>query len=100
MHTHELTPHSGSQEGHPSKRQKIRDSRDPVELFLTLTDADRRKAVDLINDIRSTDVVDHDDLEQLNELQRMLMLNVKAEIQAVDDFGNIASWLDERLCSL
>ncbi|KAK0754401.1 Spo11/DNA topoisomerase VI subunit A [Schizothecium vesticola] len=92
--------HDGSQERHPSKRQKIRDSRDPVEFFLPLTDADRKKAVDLMNDIRSTDVVDGDNLEQLNELQRMLMLNVKAEIQAVDDFGNIASWLDERLCAL
>lgn len=51
-----------------------------------------------MNDICSADVVVHgDNLEQLGELQRMMMLNVKAEIQAVDDFGNIARWLNERL---
>ena len=27
----------------------------------------------------------------------MLMLNVKAEIQAVDHFGDVASWLDNEL---
>lgn len=66
---------------------------------MSLTEADRKTAVDLMNDICSADVVQGDNLEQLNELQRMMMLNVKAEIQAVDDFGNIASWLDERLPS-
>jgi meiotic recombination protein SPO11 len=35
--------------------------------------------------------------EQFGELQRMLMLNLKAEIQAVDDFGDITDWLDEAL---
>lgn len=100
MRTYRLTPHSGSQVDHQSKRQKIRDSRDPVESFLPLTEPDRKTAVDLMNDICSADVVVHgDNLEQLGELQRMMMLNVKAEIQAVDDFGNIARWLDERLPS-
>ncbi|KAK1835739.1 meiotic recombination protein rec12 [Podospora conica] len=92
--------HDGSQEEHRSKRQKIRDSRDPVDTFLPLTEADRKKAVDLMGDICSVDVVDGDNLEQLNELQRMLMLNVKAEIQAVDNFGSMATWLNERLCSM
>lgn len=36
-------------------------------------------------------------MEQLGELQRMLMLNIKAEIQAVDNFGDMTNWLDERL---
>lgn len=97
--THGLTPYPGLQVERQSKRQKIRDSRDPVESFLPLTEADRKTAVDLMNDICSADVVHGDSLEQLGELQRMMMLNVKAEIQAVDDFGNIASWLDERLPS-
>jgi len=33
----------------------------------------------------------------MNELQRMLMLNIKAEMQAVDNYGNIADWLDAKL---
>jgi meiotic recombination protein SPO11 len=37
-------------------------------------------------------------MEQRNELQLMLMLNVKAEIQAVDNHGDISDWLDRRLC--
>ncbi len=35
--------------------------------------------------------------DQMRELQRMLMLNIKAEIQAVDNYGDIADWLDKRL---
>lgn len=35
--------------------------------------------------------------KQMGELQRMLMLNIKAEIQAVDNYGNVADWLDEKL---
>jgi meiotic recombination protein SPO11 len=27
----------------------------------------------------------------------MLMLNIKAEMQAVDNYGNIADWLDAKL---
>lgn len=37
--------------------------------------------------------------DQLAELQKMLMLNIKAEIQAVDSFGDITGWLDQKLCS-
>jgi meiotic recombination protein SPO11 len=33
----------------------------------------------------------------MRELQRMLMLNIKAEIQAVDNYGDIADWLDRKL---
>ena len=90
----------GSQEDHTSKRQKIRDSRHTMESFLPLTEGDRKKAVEVMSDICSIDIVDGDSLEQVRELQRMLMLNVKAEIQAVDDFGNISRWLDERLCQV
>ncbi len=35
--------------------------------------------------------------DQMRELQRMLMLNIKAEMQAVDNYGDIAEWLDRRL---
>ena len=38
-----------------------------------------------------------DGAEQMRELQRMLMLNIKAEIQAVDNYGDISDWLDGKL---
>ena len=37
------------------------------------------------------------EMEQMLELQRMMMLNVKAEIQSVDNYGDITDWLDEKL---
>ncbi len=38
-----------------------------------------------------------DESDVMLQLQRMLMLNVKAEMQAVDNHGNIADWLDRKL---
>lgn len=35
----------------------------------------------------------------LRELQVMLLLGVKAEIQALDNLGNLPDWLDEKLSS-
>ena len=43
------------------------------------------------------DNLDADSREHLGELQTMLTLNVKAEIQAVDNFGDMTEWLDDRL---
>jgi meiotic recombination protein SPO11 len=63
-----------------------------------LTCGDRKKAVDLIKEIHGTEQDDLAGVEQIQELQRMLMLNIKAEIQAVDNFGDITDWLDDRLC--
>ena len=56
--------------------------------------------MDLMKDICSHegDGVNADNVEQFLELQRMMMLNIKAEIQAVDNFGNVTAWLDEALC--
>jgi len=53
--------------------------------------------VNVIKDIGSMDNLDADSREHLGELQTMLMLNVKAEIQAVDNFGDMTEWLDDRL---
>jgi meiotic recombination protein SPO11 len=39
-----------------------------------------------------------EEMAQVRELQIMLMLNIKAEIQVVDNLGDITQWLDERLC--
>jgi meiotic recombination protein SPO11 len=36
-------------------------------------------------------------MDEIQELQVMLMLNLKAEIQAVDNLGDMTEWLDRRL---
>ncbi|EEY21527.1 meiosis-specific topoisomerase Spo11 [Verticillium alfalfae VaMs.102] len=47
------------------------------------------------------DDADVDDLEYRRELQIMLVLGVKGEIQAVDDVGDLTRWLDRSLlCAL
>lgn len=43
------------------------------------------------------DELDHEDMEQLREIQVMLMLNVKAEIQAIDNMGDLSDWLDDKI---
>ncbi|KIH87130.1 hypothetical protein SPBR_04867 [Sporothrix brasiliensis 5110] len=66
---------------------------------LPLTDTDRRTAVCLLKDMIYGAKADSDaaSLEQYREVQVMLMLNIKAEIQAADDYGDLATWLDEKL---
>ena len=89
-----------SQSSRSSKRPRLHDPRNPSESVSPLTCGDRKKAVDLMKGICSQkgDGVNVDSVEQLHELQRMMMLNIKAEIQAVDSFGNVTAWLDEALC--
>ena len=62
-----------------------------------LTFNDRKKAVSVLKEICDAEDIEEDENIQILELQRMLMLNFKAEIQALDDFGDIARWLDEKL---
>lgn len=38
-----------------------------------------------------------EEADQVRELQRMLLLNIKVEIQAMDSYGDIAHWLDRKL---
>ncbi|ERS95181.1 hypothetical protein HMPREF1624_08392 [Sporothrix schenckii ATCC 58251] len=66
---------------------------------LPLTDTDRRTAVCLLKDMVYGTTADSDaaSLKQYREVQVMLMLNIKAEIQAADDYGDLATWLDEKL---
>lgn len=72
----------------------------PIEdTRLFLTPADRKKARDTIEDLHLGDQHDPERMESVRELQVMLMLNLKAEIQAVDRLGDMTDWLDERLAS-
>ncbi|KAK0720130.1 Spo11/DNA topoisomerase VI subunit A [Lasiosphaeris hirsuta] len=86
--------------GRPAKRRRVENTRDPSDSILLLTQGDRKKALDLMNDICARDEIDLEARDLLQELQRMLMMDTKAEIQAVDDFGNITDWLDEKLGEL
>ncbi|KAH8901852.1 DNA topoisomerase IV, alpha subunit [Coniochaeta sp. PMI_546] len=71
----------------------------PLEALSQLTPRDRRMATGMLQGIRQEPgVSDADEMDQVRELQMMLMLNIKAEIQAVDNLGDITHWLDERLC--
>ncbi|KAK3996629.1 meiotic recombination protein rec12 [Cladorrhinum sp. PSN332] len=90
--------YDGSQTERPPKRLRIRRVRDPSESAAPLTQADRKKAVDVLKEICSAETIGREAVAQMQELQRMLTLNIKAEIQAVDNYGDLADWLDERLC--
>ncbi len=62
-----------------------------------LTQRDRKKAVDVMREISSVENNGRDGADQMRQLQRMLMLNIKAEMQMVDNYGDITDWLDKRL---
>lgn len=70
----------------------------PEESLMPLTIRDRKVAVSLLSRIHDNEGgIDSDDLEETQELQIMLMLNLKAEIQAVDNLGDMSDWLDSKL---
>jgi meiotic recombination protein SPO11 len=60
-----------------------------------LTPRDRKSAAEGL--VRLSAVDGPAALEIRRELQIMLMLNYKAEIQAVDCLGDMTDWLDEYL---
>lgn len=64
-----------------------------------MTNRDRKMAVRLLSSISDRKDRDAEETKQIKELQIMLMIGVKAEIQAVDNRGDITDWLDERLSS-
>ncbi|WQF79407.1 Putative spo11/DNA topoisomerase VI subunit A, spo11/DNA topoisomerase VI, subunit A [Colletotrichum destructivum] len=61
----------------------------------SITRKDRKSAARLISEI-DEDGTDYD-IDCRRELQVMLFLGVKAEIQAVDDAGDTSSWLDSHM---
>ncbi|OTB01709.1 hypothetical protein M426DRAFT_265630 [Hypoxylon sp. CI-4A] len=71
-------------------------SADPLEVSSHLSALDRQKAMKLLEKLKEQeDSTENDEL--VHEIQLMLMLNLKAEIQAVDDAGDLTRWLDENL---
>ena len=98
---HRLSPANLSQARHcPISTPPSTSSASSVEVLSSLTVLDRRKAVNLLSRLaKESDGEDlhMDEDEMIRGLQIMLMLNLKAEIQAVDDAGDLTSWLDEKL---
>lgn len=62
-----------------------------------LTQRDRKLAVKLLGDLTNENSHDADAAEACIELQKMLMTNVKAEIQALNDDGDVARYLERKL---
>ncbi|KAH6652542.1 Spo11/DNA topoisomerase VI subunit A [Truncatella angustata] len=58
---------------------------------------DRYKAVNLLATLNNEEDLGAEELDLICELQLMLMLNVKFEIQAIGEEGRMIKWLDERL---
>ena len=68
------------------------------EPLLKLTTRDRKMAISMLHGLCAKgDDADEEEMNQVRELQMMLMLNIKAEIQVVDNHGDITHWLDEKL---
>ena len=65
---------------------------------MPLTTNDRKTAQRILGAMTAgDDELDHEETEQLREIQVMLLLNVKAEIQAIDNMGDLSDWLDEKI---
>jgi meiotic recombination protein SPO11 len=69
------------------------------DLILPLTTRDRKCAIDILNTVASDEAHQTDEMETRRQIQVMLMMNYKGEIQAVDDLGDLTDWLDHHLCS-
>ncbi|KAI0849174.1 DNA topoisomerase IV, alpha subunit [Daldinia vernicosa] len=93
----DFTPQSSQDSSSPTSPPSISVFTIPVEVTTHLSTSDRRKAVGLLRRLDSHPVESAHELSLAHELQLMLMLNIKAEIQAVDDSGDMTSWLDEKL---
>lgn len=76
--------------------------RTALESLIQLTPSDRKTAQRIFQTIVGVGEafeleLDQEEAEQMREIQVMLMLNMKAEIQAIDNRGDLSSWLDEKM---
>ncbi|KAL6897622.1 Spo11/DNA topoisomerase VI subunit A [Trichoderma evansii] len=91
-------PNSQSSEESSSSKTSISSTecREPVSFLST---RDRKVAVGILEKL--LDVIDDVEvIEVQRELQVMLMMGIKAEIQWLDEAGNLADWLDFKLGQL
>lgn len=85
-----------------SSNTHSRAQRTALDSLIQLTPSDRKTAQRVIKAIVGDEEeekldFDQEELEQLRQLQVILMLNMKAEIQAIDNMGDLSSWLDEKM---
>lgn len=92
-----MTNSQSSEESNSSKTSiSSTECRDPVSFLST---RDRKVAVGILEKL--LDVKDDAEVvEAQRELQVMLMMGVKAEIQWLDEAGNLTDWLDFKLGKL
>ncbi|KAI1505786.1 Spo11/DNA topoisomerase VI subunit A [Biscogniauxia marginata] len=89
---------ASSNQEYSSWHQNVQSSpSSPVNVSSGLTAIDRKKGTRLLEKL--ADQLNRDSSEDslIYELRIMLMLNIKAEIQAIDDAGDITVWLDQKL---
>ena len=70
--------------------------REPVS---QLTARDRKSAISTLSKVSKVSPQDNEAAELQRELQVMLIMGVKAEIQWLDDSGDIVEWLDQTLAA-
>lgn len=94
LHTDQFCA-AGSQ---PNRRHRARGPRNAADSVMPLTTNDRKTAQRTFGAMTARGgELDHEETEQLREIQVMLMLNVKAEIQAIDNMGDLSDWLDDKI---
>lgn len=81
-------------EGGLSRNLTSTTSQDPVR---QITQRDRKVAVGVLDELSRWALNDIVAENLLRELQRMLMLGAKCEIQWLDDAGDLVAWLDGEL---
>lgn len=69
----------------------------PVDATLPLCTRERRETVRLLSKTIEKEDESFEHIDIIRELQMMLLFNTKAEIQAVDDAGDLTRWLDNAL---
>ena len=71
--------------------------RDPVN-HLTLRD--RKLAIGMLRRLEDSSQEDDQSVEMRRELQIILCMGIKAEIQWLDESGNLTGWLDQQISSV
>ncbi|KAI1808239.1 DNA topoisomerase IV, alpha subunit [Daldinia bambusicola] len=69
----------------------------PIEVTTHLSTSDRRRAIGILRRLEIYPMESVGEPDLVHELQLMLMLNIKAEIQAVDESGDMTGWLDSKI---
>ncbi|KAL2886243.1 Meiotic recombination protein SPO11-2 [Ceratocystis lukuohia] len=90
QHLQALT--SSNEDNDPSSNSRTRQSQ-----LLSMSTRDRCCAACMLVKLSNSAHTDAQALEYMSQIQMMLMLGVKAEIQMLNENGSIATWLDDQL---